>query len=786
MKKKINFWALIAISIISLLIFSKFFTKGLYPIPSDLLVSFYFPWYSGGWNGYDQWTTHKASIGDDSLRQQIPWVKLAYDEIKKGHVPLWNPYNFSGNPQLANVQTFIFYPLNFVFLMMPIIDAWSLLIFTQFFLGMLFFYLYLKKIGTDSFAAILASMAFVFSSVFVFNSLINIINHSIIWTPLVLYCYESLRDKFKARYVLLSTFAIIAILLGGNTQTAVYALMLSFGYILFIDLVDNSKRKASPWIFLSFVFALLLAAFQLFPMLELYFNSPLGTHHPLFNKFLMPPKNLITFLAPDFYGSSATNNFWSQLYGDGTPHIGVIPIIFAVFVLFNLKDYRAKFFALSTIFSLFFIMPTPLSAFVNFAPIPVLSGSPPVRAVFITSFSLAFLAAYGLNNFIRSKNHKSILKTLLIFIILYGITIVFVGFTIKTSQNPSIIANFKISLRNLVIPSFTFGLFLSAYLLFLRTKLLKPFIIFCLIITLASFLYSTNKILPFSKKQFFFPDHPVLDFLKSDKELSRFYGIDTAMFATNFASYYRIYSPEGYGVLRLKRYAELIAASKNGEVPNEYERADAVFPALENGYRKRAFDLLGVKYFLDKNDMEEKEWNPEPERFPQDKVELMWQQGKFKIYKRLDAIPRYFQTTNYHIETEKEIIRKIYDKNFDLKTLLLEDSPNIPIESESNFAVPQLVEYSPNLVKFKTETPYSSLLFISDSYEKGWKAFIDNNKAPILRADYAFRSVAVPEGSHEVVLKYEPKLFSIGILTSFLTLILIAGFVKIQLSKKNF
>ena len=134
MKKSLNrLWPLLIITTLSLLIFSKFFTKGFYPIPGDLLVSFYFPWYSGGWQGYDPWTTHKASIGDDSLRQQIPWLNLAYEEIKKGNIPLWNPYNFSGNPHLANIQAFIFYPLNFIFLVLPLQEAWSFLIFLQFF-----------------------------------------------------------------------------------------------------------------------------------------------------------------------------------------------------------------------------------------------------------------------------------------------------------------------------------------------------------------------------------------------------------------------------------------------------------------------------------------------------------------------------------------------------------------------------------------------------------------------------------------------------------------------------
>lgn len=777
MKNKRSIWPYLTIALITILIFAKFFTKGFYPIPTDLLVSFYFPWYSGGWNGYDQWTSHKASIGDDSLRQQIPWVKLSFDEIKRGHIPLWNPYNFSGSPHLANIQSFTFYPLNFVFLVMPLIDAWSLLIVMQFFLGMLFFYLFLKKVGISTYAAILASMSFVLSSFFLFNSLINIIDHSLIWTPLVLYAAESLRQKFKARYLAVSTFAFFAILLGGNTQSAVYAIILSLAYSFFI------VRKSSIFIFASLIAALLLASFQILPMFELYTNAPLGIHHPQFDKFLMPYKNLVTFLSPDFFGNRATNNFWSDVFGDGTPHIGVIPIIFAVYSFFALYDRRTKFFASSAIISLLFLVHSPISAFVKAVPIPVLSGSPAVRAIFITTFSLAFLAAYGLDHFIANKNHKSFLKVLTAFVLLYASVTLSVLLTIKTSKDATLVANMKISLRNLAIPLASFALFFATTIIYLKTKQQKIFLTACVLITLIPLLYSANKILPFSKKQFFFPEHPIVDFLKSDKELSRFYGIDTAYFQTNFASYFGIYSPEGYGVLRLKRYAQLIAATKDGEVPQNYQRADAVFPSLENGYRKRAFDLLGVKYFLDKNDLEEGQWTPQLERFPKDHVALNWQEGKFKVYKRLDALPRYFQTTSFNIENDKGVIKKIYDDNFDLKTLLLEDSPNIPIASESYFTIPQLVEYSPSRVEFKTDAPYSTLLFISDAYASGWNAYIDRSKVPILITDYAFRSVAVGEGSHEVVFKYQPMSFTIGVIISILTLLMLTIFVKLQHDK---
>src|SRR4030042_4689729 len=119
MKRKVfsHFFPVIVIFIVTCLIFFKIFLKGLYPIPADLLVSFYFPWYSGGWEGYNPWTTHKEMLGADSIRQIYPWKAFAFDQMKNGQFPLWNPFTFSGQPLAANFQSSVFYPFNLFYFM---------------------------------------------------------------------------------------------------------------------------------------------------------------------------------------------------------------------------------------------------------------------------------------------------------------------------------------------------------------------------------------------------------------------------------------------------------------------------------------------------------------------------------------------------------------------------------------------------------------------------------------------------------------------------------------------
>ena len=90
-------------------------TKGLLPVPADTLIGLYHPWLDQAATTNPAGVPFKNFLITDPIRQQIPWKKLVIDDWKKGKVPVWNPYNFSGAPLLANFQSAVFSPLNFLY-----------------------------------------------------------------------------------------------------------------------------------------------------------------------------------------------------------------------------------------------------------------------------------------------------------------------------------------------------------------------------------------------------------------------------------------------------------------------------------------------------------------------------------------------------------------------------------------------------------------------------------------------------------------------------------------------
>jgi uncharacterized membrane protein YfhO len=51
------------------------------------------------------------------------------------------------------------------------------------------------------------------------------------------------------------------------------------------------------------------------------------------------------------------------------------------------------------------------------------------------------------------------------------------------------------------------------------------------------------------------------------------------------------------------------------------------------------------------------------------------------------------------------------------------------------------------------------LVFSEIFYPIGWKASVDGQETPIMRANYLLRAIEVPQGKHTIELRFEPDSF---------------------------
>lgn len=83
----------------------------------------------------------------------------------------------------------------------------------------------------------------------------------------------------------------------------------------------------------------------------------------------------------------------------------------------------------------------------------------------------------------------------------------------------------------------------------------------------------------------------------------------------------------------------------------------------------------------------------------------------------------------------------------------------------------------PGRLHVRVDCPTRQLLVVSESYHPGWRAEVDGRPLPVMPANGDFLGCVVPPGVHEVVLEFQPRSLSVGLIVSCLGLAMVAAIV---------
>lgn len=75
----------------------------------------------------------------------------------------------------------------------------------------------------------------------------------------------------------------------------------------------------------------------------------------------------------------------------------------------------------------------------------------------------------------------------------------------------------------------------------------------------------------------------------------------------------------------------------------------------------------------------------------------------------------------------------------------------------------QLIKNDNDVVNYSFEAKVPQFVVFSEVfYDRGWKAFIDNQEVPIVKTNYVLRGLSVPSGKHMIDFKFEPQSYIMG------------------------
>jgi len=744
----------------------------------------YFPWLDYKW-GYLVGVPVKNSLLTDIISQLYPWRDLAINIWKSGQIPLWNVYSFSGTPLLANWQSAVFYPLNLLMFLLGNGIGWSAIIILQPFLALVFTYLYLREIKISILPSVFGATIYSFSGFMMVYLEYNSAGQAAIWLPLILLILE--RYIKGKNYLLLPvlSFSFFFLLTSGNFQVSFYTILITFIYLCFRSIKDF-KTIAEVAVF--YILGLGLSAIQLIPTLELYLNSfrNIDNNIILNNYGLIPVKNIITFLAPDFFGNPVTGNGRGFIYQETAGYFGVLTIPFIISNLFKTKGSIAKFFGFALILSGLLVFDTPVGRLIYQLKVPLLSTSYASRALFLTDFCAAILAAFGLDALNEKKKKISIFGILLFAILAITFSVILIQ--VLSSKHgignltATQVSDLITSLRNMVIPLGLVLLLLLSLKFIKKSKMLAITMILLTTIDLFKFGLKYN---PFVPIRLLYPNTPVTDFLKQN---TGYYRIDREkinILPPNTWIPYQLMSASGYDPLYSAEYANYYSVYngiKPGALTSRYAELD--------NYNSPFLDLAGVKYLVvakkDSHDVINKTSNEISYQISQTKYKRVFEDTVSLVLQNLTVMPRVKQFSQYDIKANYLDAQNTLYNNYDFRNRIILNKVPAPSPSKpgTNDNV-EIINYSSNNVTIKSYSQGNSIVMLTDAYYPGWEVNIDGRKTQILVADGIYRAVSVPDGQHIIVFTYKPYSFKYGLLITLGSSLILEAYQIINYLKRK-
>jgi hypothetical protein len=733
--------------------------------------------------------------GGDLAQFLYPTYKFAAEWWTRGVIPLWNPYLFGGAPFVGDIQSGMLYPINLLtfFISNPLtFRDMELLSVLHFFIAGAAMYAFLRfgLVGVSErsplhrAACLAGAIAFEFSDLFVthFGNL-NIVA-TIAWTPLVLLFYRrAVTDRrptfaviagvflavaFFAGHIQMFLFIVIALVLFAIWQTA------DGGW----QMTDGNHGLAvirfQPFVLLALT-ALVsfgLAAPTLLPSAEMAQHT-LRTDYSYeqASQFSLPPAELIGLVVPSFFGRGPSNA-WGPWPRVEVGYIGILPLVLALLAFVLRRDAFARFFGLFALIGLGLALGG--YAIVHgwlYQWVPGFSElRAPARFVVLFDFGIAVLAALSFDTLLRgipaesATAFKRIVRATPFAWLLIALSAGSTGYAIMIlgqNQDAALFARMATAVNGLAF--FIVLLALSLVLIVERSvrffdnaawSALALALIFFDLLSLGAYvdLSTDNPVRVF--------DHPnAVTFLKSDGAFFRVDARETGVDNT--------WPPDTSIVHDL--------FDINGDNPLVLADFDRYWQSL-GSRSSRLYDLLNVKYLIGRKNV--------PLDFTKFKLAYDGDPA-FSIFENTQALPRAFVVPNSRfVPDQNAALTAIHAPDFDpLQTVVLEksvDSGQSAVSSEA--AIVNIAGYGPNEILLDVNTPSAAALVLSEVYYPGWRAWVDDKEVDVLRADFLFRAVEVPAGTHRVRLLYDPPWFKVGVGFFAVTLLglMVWGMIKLR------
>lgn len=736
-------------------------------------------------------------LGGDEQASFYHYRAFGFDSLKKGHIPMWNPYIYSGTPYLAGFMAGLLYLPNVIFLFLSYPLATNIVIVLHFLFAGFFIYLLCRYFKISLWPAVLAGIIYMLNGKIMgplyAGHFMWIEQYA--WIPLIFLLWHKALDRKSLRFCIWAGMASGIQFLAGQSQLWYYTLLVLIIYFFYVLWQDRKmvrsvreflSRMLQPIIFLSFT--VMTSAVVLFPLLEMSKEGLRSQGLPLIDAQSMsfPPWHLLMLLVPAFFGKSNAGTYWGpssfeELYF----YIGMVPLLLLLYaVIFSRKQPMVRFFIWLTLSFLLVGMGRYLPFYTIFYHILPLFNRfrAPTRLLYISVFGMSILSAFGMESllgnisFHKRKERHIFIWILVLLVLSLAVVTVAVGWqkqriydflqqSVSQMYNQGHGTVYPLSYYMNRLKHFfdttpaalgtaliflTLGIILIFYRLY-RYKRISGWIMAAIGITLADLLINNAGLIPIKSLNVLAPSR-VARFYEKNPGMYRILA-PPDLFPVNEGMVYHIYSCTGYDpVGHLSNYERYFQAAQNSH----------------QGYSSNLWRLMNLKFIFSRAALDKPSLKLVDKRVDKG--------GAYFIYENRLYLPRAMLLNEViYAESNDSILDIIDSPDFEPdKTVVLQKSDDLGIKnSEGDFEKDlSIEEYSIDRIKIKLYTSQPGVLFLSENYYSGWKAFLDGRRVKIYRANYTFQAVKVPVGKHTVTFICQPASFLIGSVISIMAIVI--------------
>lgn len=265
-----------------------------------------------------------------------PWQVAVRDAVQSGHLPLWNHDSFCGVPLLANLQSGVFYPVNWLYWILPFDVALTTGMFLHLTIAALLMRAFLRRAGLAHIASFLGGALFAYGTWTLSHLEFPMQLGAAVWLPLVWSGIWATMREGKPRGLVAGAVGITLSLLSGYPQMTFFGMISAS--LLALALAPGALRqegrqrlRLAAWP-VMLLLAGLLSAVQVLPSREMaaYSQKAVPYTAEVAMSRSLPPQALAGFMDPFFLGLPGVDRYWGgeiAEYAFGTFYLGAVALI---------------------------------------------------------------------------------------------------------------------------------------------------------------------------------------------------------------------------------------------------------------------------------------------------------------------------------------------------------------------------------------------------------------------------------------------------------------------------